>query len=275
MKRLIATILFVFALAPSAQAIEVQEVTSPGGIKAWLVQESSIPFMALEIRFRGGAALDVAGKRGAINLMMATLEEGAGELDAQAFAAAREALAASYRFRVFDDVTSISARFLTENRAAATALLKSALMQPRFDVEAIDRVREQVLAGIRSDATDPGSVAGSTFDALAWGEHPYASAADGTLETVAALTRDDIVEGYQQVFGLDRMFVAAVGDISAADLGLLLDDLLGGLPKSAAPLVARADLQLTAGTTVVDFDTPQSGALFGHVGIKRDDPEYI
>jgi zinc protease len=276
MKRFVmAFCLGLIAALPAVAAVDVQQVTSPGGIKAWLVEEHSIPFTALEIRFRGGSALDAPGKRGAINLMMATLEEGAADLDAQQFAQARDALAARYSFRVFDDTASISARFLSENRDQAIALLKTAIMQPRFDQDAIDRVRGQVLSIIKSSATDPGDIAGATFDKMAWGDHPYGSARRGTEDSVSALKRADIVDGYDRVFGLDRMYVSAVGDITAAELGALLDNLLGDLPATAAPLAKRAKLLLTPGVTVVPFDTPQAVALFGQVGIKRDDPDYI
>ncbi len=279
MKRLFAAValalLAAFSALPLRAAVDVQAVTSPGGIKAWLVEEHSIPFTALEIRFRGGAALDAPGKRGAINLMMATLEEGAGALDARAFAKARDSLAASFRFRVSNDAASVSARFLTENRDQAIALLKSALMEPRFDQDAIERVRAQVLAVLRSDATDPSAVARKTFDRLAWGKHPYGSASDGTIESVSSLTRDDIVDAYGRVFARDQLYVAAVGDISAEQLGALLDKLLGDMPEKHKAQVGRAEYQLKPGVTVVDFDTPQAVALFGHKGIRRDDPDYI
>ena len=276
MKRLIIWLCFaVLAATPVRAAVEIQEVTSSGGINAWLVEERSIPFIALEIRFRGGSSLETEGKRGAINLMMATLEEGAGDLDAQGFAAARESLAASFRFNVYDDVATISARFLTENQDQAIALLKTALMQPRFDQEALDRVRGQVESIIRSEKTDTSDIAGLAFDQLAWGDHIYGNSRNGTLTTVAGLTREDMRTAYASVFGLDRIYVGAVGDISADELGAMLDELLGELPATGAEMVERADYQLTPGITVIPFETPQSVALFGHQGIERDDPDYI
>ena len=270
-----AAIAVVLLALPARAAVEIQEVTSPGGITAWLVEERTIPFAAIEIRFKGGGSLDAPGKRGATNLMMALLEEGAGDMDAQAFAAAREALAASYSFETFDDAVSISARFLTENRAEAVALLRKALVEPRFDDEAIERVRQQVLSNIRSDATDPNSIAARTFDALAFGDHPYGSSKDGTIESVEALTRDDLVAAHDNVLALDRVYVGAVGDIGAEDLAALLDELLGDLPAEGAPMPERAEYLLSGGTTVVDFETPQSVALFGHQGIVRDDPDFF
>lgn len=266
---------FFLTLSPAHAAVEVQEVTTPGGITAWLVEEHSIPFTALEIRFRGGSALDAEGKRGAINLMTGLLEEGAADLDSQGFSAARESLATSFSYRVYDDVLSISARFLTENRDEAIALLKTSIMEPTFEQVAIDRVREQILSGIRSDATDPGSLAGTTFNELVWGEHPYGSSRDGTLESVGGLTRDDILDAYARVMVRDRIFVSAVGDITAAELGKLVDVLLGDLPKATTPLAEHADYQLKGGIKVIPFDTPQAVALFGHQGITRDDPDFM
>jgi len=266
---------FVLAALPLRAAVTIEEVTSPGGITAWLVQEPTIPFTALEIRFRGGAGVEPADKRGGVNLMMATLEEGAGDLDAQAFAAAGEALAASFSFAAYNDSVSVSAQFLTENRDAAAALLRKALIEPRFEPVAIDRVRDQVLSGLRSNATDPGEIASATQSALAWGGHPYGSDKSGTIETVSALTRDDVAQAHRDVLVRDRMFVAAVGDITPEALGRLLDDLLGDLPQSGAALPGPATWKLPGGISVVPFDTPQSVILFGHEGIYRDDPDFF
>jgi len=266
---------FVMAALPLRAAVTIEEVTSPGGITAWLVQEPTIPFTALEIRFKGGAGVESADKRGAVNLMMATLEEGAADLDAQGFAAARETLASSYGFDAWNDAVSISAQFLSENRDEAVALLRKALIEPRFEQVAIDRVRDQVLSGLRSDATDPGEIASATAERLAWGDHPYGSDKSGTIDTVTALTRDDIVQAHRDVLVRDRLFVGAVGDITPEALGLLLDELLGDLPQSGAPLPGLASYGLAGGVTVVPFDTPQSVIIFGHGGIDRDDPDFF
>lgn len=261
--------------APASAAVDIQEVTSPGGVEAWLVEEPSLPFVALEFRFMGGASLDEPGAEGATNLMAALLEEGAGERDAAEFAAAREALAARMRFAAGDDAVSVSAQFLTENRDEAAGLLRDALVSPRFDEAAIERVRAQVLSGIRSDATDPGAIASEAFDRAAFGDHPYGGPADGTAESVAALDRDDLVAAREAALARDRVVVAAAGDIDAEALGLLLDDVLGDLPEEGAPLPPMAEVSLEGGVEVVPFETPQSVVLFGHEGILRDDPDYI
>ena len=266
---------FILLALPLRAEIKIEPVTSPGGITAWLVQDEGIPFTALEIQFRGGTSLDAPGKRGAVNLMTALIEEGAGDLDAQGFATARDGLAAEFSFRSSDDSVGVSARFLTENRDAAVSLLKQALVTPRFDADAVERVRGQVLTGLRSDEKDPEALAGNAFNLKAFGEHPYGSSGDGTIESVTALTRDDIVAANKGALTRDRIYVAAAGDISAADLGLLLDELLGDLPATGTPLPGRADWLLKGGITVQDFPTPQSTILFGHQGITRDDPDFF
>lgn len=262
--------------AVSAQAeIDIQEITTPGGIDAWLVQEDSIPFVAIEIVFDGGATLDDPAKRGATNLMMALLEEGSGDLDARGFQEARQALAASYGFDAYDDSVSVSAVFLTENQDEAMALLRKALTNPRFDADAIDRVRAQVQSNIRSDAQSPNSIASAAFDAAAFGDHPYGSSINGTAETVATLTQDDLFTAHRNALVKGRVYVGAAGDISAEELGALVDDLLGGLPDDGPPIPEPVEFGLEGGLTIIPYDTPQSVALFGHEGIERDDDDFF
>ncbi len=275
MMRVVLTfVLFLFAL-PLRAEVDIKEVTSPGGIKAWLVEEPSIPFVALELRFKGGASLDAPGKRGATNLMMGLLEEGAGELDARGFARAAETLAARFSYDAGDDAVSVSARFLTENRDDAVDLLRLSLIEPTFPETAIERVRAQVLSGLRSDLKDPNAIAGRAFKAMAFGDHPYGSPYEGTIESVSALTREDLVAAHKAVLARDRLYVSAVGDITEEELGALLDHLLGALPETGAPMPEEAELQLEGGVEVVEFDTPQSVAHFGQKGLARDDEDFF
>jgi zinc protease len=268
--------LFLLAFATPLRAdITIQDVTSPGGITAWLVQEDAIPFIALEIRFNGGTSLDAPGKRGAVNLMTALIEEGAGDLDSQGFAKARDDLAAQFRFRSDQDGVSVSAQFLTENSDAAMTLLQQALTQPRFDQDALDRVRGQVEANLRASEKDPSTIAQNIARARSYGVHPYATSGDGTLQSVAALTRDDMIAAHAGALARDRVTVSAAGNITPEQLGPLLDKLLGGLPAAGAPLPDRADLVIKGGVKTAAFPGPQSVVLFGHGGMRFDDPDFI
>ncbi|MGA0616531.1 M16 family metallopeptidase [Paracoccus sp. KR1-242] len=276
MIRALATLVFVALASLPARAIEIQEITSPGGIKAWLVEDHSIPFTALSLMFKGGASLDAPEKRGAINLMTALLEEGSGQMNSVQYAEAVEGLGAMNRFDVGDDALTVSARALTENRDQAADLLRQALTDPRFDADAVERVRAQVQSVILSEATDPSSIAAKEMARLSWGDHPYATSINGTAESVKALTRDDLIDAKNRVLARDRVVVAAAGDISAEDLGKLIDKILGGLPeKGSAPLPEPAKLGLTGGVTVIDWDSPQTVVNFAQPGLPMSDPDYF
>ncbi|SFR55893.1 zinc protease [Yoonia tamlensis] len=274
LRSIIALTLGLLATTASAE-IDIIEVTSPGGINAWVVEEPSIPFVALEIRFRGGTSLDLPDKRGATNLMMALLEEGSADMTAQEFQTAREGLAASYSFSAYDDSVGISAQFLTENQDDALALLRQALINPTFDQDAVDRVRAQVLANIASDEKRPNRIASAALNAAAFGDHPYGTNADGTVDSVNALTRADMFTAHQNALTRDRLYVSVVGDVTVAQVGPMLDALLGDLPAQGPALPDDIAFGLAGGVTVIDYATPQAVAIFGHAGMKRDDPDFF
>ena len=260
---------------PALAEIKIQEVTSPGGIKAWLVEDHNIPFTALNIRFLGGTSLDGPGKRGAVNLMAALIEEGSGDLDSQGFAKARDSLAADFRFDSDLDGVGVSAKVLTENRGAALDLLHGALTSPRFDADAVERVRGQVLSVLRSNAKDPDTLASQALMARAFGAHPYGSDGSGTEDSVKALTRDDIVAAWKGALARDRIFVAVAGDVTAAQLGPMLDKLLGDLPAVGAPQPGRVELNAKGGLAQVSFPGPQSSISFYQGGIRFEDKDYF
>jgi len=239
----------------------------------WL--EASLSDGFQEIRFRGGAALDAPRKRGAVNLMTALLEEGAGAMHARQFAEKREDLAARYEFEASNDLVRISARFLTDDRDQAVELLRLALTEPRFDDDAVERVRGQALSIIRSSSLDPTRIAGLGFNAAAFGDHPYGSSHYGNADSVTALTRNDLVEAKARALALDRVYVGVAGDITPSELGPLLDRLLGDLPREGAPMPDRVEFAHGGGVQILPFDTPQSVAIFGHKGIGRDDPDFF
>lgn len=275
MKRILIAIAAMFIALPALAEIKIQLVTSPGGIKAWLVEEHGIPFTALEIRFLGGTSLDRPGKRGEVNLMTALIEEGAGDLDSQGFATARDGLAAEFHFRSDLDGVGVSAQFLTENRDKAVDLLHLALTRPRFDADAVERVRVQILTGLASDAKDPDAIAGKILQARAYGDHPYGTSGDGTEASVAALSRDDMLAAFGGAIARDRIFVAAAGDISATELGVMLDKLLGDLPPTGAVQPGEVTVVTKGGLVQKNFPGPQSSITFYQGGIKFDDPDYF
>ena len=237
-------------------------------------RRSQYPFVALELRFIGDGD-EPMEKRGVTQFMMGLLEEGSGDMDAQAFSIAKDDLAASFSYGSYADVLTVSAKFLTENQDQAIELLRQSLVDPRFDADAIERVRAQIESGIKSQAKDPSDIASAAFNAEAYPNHPYGSDDLGTLETIASVTAADIRQAHAMGLTRNRVLVAAVGDITA-ELGVLVDRLLQDLPVAGdiemPTYVADA---LSAGVKVIDFPTPQSTILFGHAGIPRKDDDFF
>lgn len=273
MKRWFA--IFVLLAFPLRAEVDITPVTTASGLEAWLVEEPSIPFVSLELIFEGGATLDDDMHAGAANLMTALLREGAGEMDAQAFAARAEELTTRLRFNAGRDTVTISARFLTEDAEAVIDLLRLALTEPRFDETAIARVSGQIVAQLRRNALDPNTLASQAFARAAFGDHPYGRESNGTPETVAALDRETLISAHRGAIARDRAFIGAAGDISAADLGQLLDRLFDGIPDTGSDLVGRAEFLSAPGIEIIPFEGPQSVVAFGHAGIPRDAPDFM
>ena len=173
-------------------AAKVEHVISEGGIEAYLIAEPSIPFMSLSMRFAGGAISDPDGREGVANLVSALLDEGAGDLDSQAFQTELEDLAIRLSFSAGRDSFSGDLKTLTDNRERAFELLRLALNEPRFDDDPVERMRGQIQAGLRRRLDDPDRLASRAWFERAFGSHVYARPVEGTIETVGAITTDDL-----------------------------------------------------------------------------------
>ena len=261
--------------ATMAHAVEVQAVHSPGGVVAWLVEDHAVPIVTVEIALRGGAALDPVGKEGLAEMVSSTIDEGAAELDSQAFQRRLEDLSITVRFDAFIDTFRGSVRTLSRNRDEAFRLLGIALAEPRFDESAVERIRAQIQTIIARQENDPGRIAGRTFWSSLFPDHPYGRPRRGTAESVAAITLNDMRTFAADRFARDQLFIGVVGDVTPEELAPLLDVAFGGLPAVAKPFEIPDVEPLAAGEIIiVEEDVPQSSILFGQAGLKRDDSDY-
>jgi zinc protease len=268
----------VALLIPSskAQAMKIQVVKSPGGITAWLVEEHSVPLIALRFAFEGGTAQDPEGKEGLSNFLAGMLDEGAGDLTAKQFQERVEEIAMRMSFEDSRDAFYGSFETLTENRDKAAALLALALGKPRFDTDAVDRVRGQLQASLAYAARDPNRVASEQWAAMAFPNHPYGRPATGTPASLKAITREDIAGFWSRTFARDNLRVVAVGDIDAATLAGLLDRVFGTLPaKAQLKPVAPVEPAAVDNQKVIEMAVPQSVARFGLPAMPRKDKDFI
>ncbi|MFO1071567.1 MAG: pitrilysin family protein [Geminicoccaceae bacterium] len=261
------------AVQPQPSTAAVEEVVSPGGIRAYLIPEPSIPFLSLSLYIKGGGAIDPPGQEGLGYMTAGLIDEGAGPYDSEAFRAELDDNAIRLHFDVDRDGFSGELKTLTATRAHAFELLRLALTEPRFDAEPVARIRSQILAELRRREADPDYLASRAWFSAAFPGHAYARATRGTPESVGALTVEQC-RGFAQGLARDRLVVGVSGDITAAELAPLLDATFGGLPAGTAAPAVPAARPVTGVTEVVRLQIPQSVVLFGHGGIPRQDPDY-
>jgi zinc protease len=266
----------VLLAVPAARAVPIERVVSPGGIEAWLVREPSVPLVALEFTFRGGATQDPADRPGVANLVADTIDEGSGDLDSHGFHEELEKRAIELSFEASRDYFRGTLRTLNDQRDRAFDLLRLSLNAPRFDTEPVERIRTAILSNLRLETTNPEELASRGWWAAAFPGHAYGRHVSGTLESVAKITADDLRAYAHRVFARDNLKVAVVGDIDAASVGILLDKVFGGLPAKAelAPIPA-ASPQGLGRRIVIPLDVPQAVVTFGGPGIARDDPDFM
>ena len=260
----------------TSTSMKIQEITSKSGLKAWLVEEHSVPLMALRFAFDGGNTQDPAGKEGLANFITGMMDEGAGDLDANKFQARVEEIAMRMSFEDGKDNLYGSFETLTENRTAAAALLTLALNKPRFDADAVDRVRGQLMAGLVYAARNPETVASKEFMALGFAGHAYGRPSNGTAESLKSITGADLEAYRKRIFAKDTLRIVIVGDITASDAGALIDQVFGALPaKADLNSIAQVALKSAEKLKIIEMDVPQSVARFGLGAMMRKDRDFM
>ncbi len=272
----LAALLVLSAATPKAYAAAtVREVVSPGGITAWLVSDDTVPLISVDFAFRGGATQDPDNKPGVASMLSTLFDEGAGDLDSAAFQSRLEETAVRLSFDADRDSFQGSMGTLSNRKDAAFNLLALALTKPRFDEEPIGRMRARLISNLRSGENDPETIASRLFAQATFPNHPYGRPVEGTPETLATITRADILAFYEANIARDNLVIGVVGDITVEELGPLLDRAFGGLPAKAK-LKPVPDVTPKAGLTLSGtLPNPQTIIRLGAPGIVRSDPDFI
>ena len=275
MRRFLLAAILSFLLAPLAAAANIERVVSPRGIEAWLIEDHSNQLISVTIGFHGGSASDPKGKQGLARLAAALLDEGAGDMNSAAFQGRLDDLGIEFGFDADWDNFTGGMRLLSRDRDEAFRLLGLALGAPRFDADAVSRVKAQMLSAIAGDADDPETLAWQSWLRLALGDHPYTWPVKGTPASLAAISAADLKAFTARRLARDQMKIAVVGDIDAQTLAALLDRSFAGLPAKAAPIeVPQARFATPGGVAVIERDLAQSVVQFGQAGIARQDPDF-
>src|SRR6202035_4617557 len=194
-----------FSATPSHAAAKIQHLISPGGIEAWFVQDSTVPLIAMEYAFGGGATQDPADKPGVGNMVADLLDEGSGELDSKTFHERLDRRAIELSFTSTRDYFRGSLRMLKDNKDEAFDLLRMSLTSAHFDPTDVERIRAQVTSGLRRHTTSPTALASRKFLEVAFGDHPYGRQATGTLESVPKIDIADMKDYVSRVLAKDTL----------------------------------------------------------------------
>jgi zinc protease len=275
--RIAAALAFsVLMLAPARAATEVERVVSPLGIEAWLVHSPTAPLIAIDFAFRGGSSQDPADKAGVASLVAGLIDEGAGDLDSRAFHEQLEANAIGLSFSASRDQFNGSLRTLLDRQDKAFDFTKLSLTAARFDSEAMERIRSNLLSDLRRADTSPNQIASKRWWATAFHGHPYERPVNGTEESVATITPADLRDYTRRVFARDNLKIGIVGNVDAETAGKIIDRIFGSLPaKADLTPVAAANPQGLGRKIMIDLDVPQSVVMIGGEGIPIRDPDFM
>lgn len=265
MKKLILCFILCIVCAPAfaqdaaeqpEKILDIQELQTESGISAWLVEDHTVPVIALHFAFKGaGASGDGPDKQGLARLASNTMDEGAGQLDSHAFQEELRREVISLRFSSNRDMFGGVVQTRSSTRDRAFELLRLALNEPRFDEQPLERMRAANLARIRNGLSDPNWVSARIANDRFFEGHPYALNSGGTLSSLGNITADDLRDFATTRLAQDNLHVAIVGDITAENAKQAIDNIFANLPESAN-LPAVADINVQNVNTLAVFEAP-------------------
>ncbi|HEY4265438.1 MAG TPA: pitrilysin family protein [Micropepsaceae bacterium] len=274
LRSLIFAFLVLFVPA-AANAITVKAVAGPTGVETWLSEERALPMIAVNISFPAGSAYDPADKPGLANMVASLLDEGAGDLASDAFKQALESRAIRFQATADRDYIVVTLTTLKENADEAFRLAGLAFAHPRFEPEAVERIRVALLASLKQEDEDPSRAAVKAWYAAYFGAHPYGRPPAGTAAGIAAIRADDIRAFAAEHLVRGGIKMAVSGDVTEVQLKKYLQALFTPLPvKSGLPVSKPVDAG-RPGTRNVVRNEAAPVAIFGFAGPMRADPDFI
>ncbi len=262
----------------SAQATpRIEHWTTDNGARVYYVHAPELPMVDIQFIFDGGSARD-GGNKGAALLTSALLDQGAGDLDADAIASRLEDVGAQLSTSSHRDMAVVSLRSLSDETLLQPALDVMALIlgKPVFPPDSIERERKRVLIALQGQSQSPGKIASKTFFEALYGDHPYASLTLGTEKSVKALTREDLIAHYQQYYVARNAVIAVVGALDRATTEAVVARLSAMLPEGQpAPPLAEVPALQEGREIHIDFPSSQTHVLMGQPGMWRGDPDYF
>lgn len=275
MKRLLAALALTWLAAAPVSAAEVRNIDLGKKAQVWFAEDHTVPIIAFNISLPAGSAYDPAGKAGLASFAAAMMDEGAGPMDSKAFHEALANRAISFSARAERDYLVISISTLKEHAPEAMRLLQLALTRPRFDSDALQKVRAQIIQSLQQDQAEPPRVAARAFSRNFFGDHAYAHPVNGEIGSISSVTAADMKDFARKHWVTSGLKVAVAGDITAPVLAKLLGSTFLPVSNVDPPALPNVGRLGRPGVHVIDMPVPQPTAIFGLPGIMRHDPDFI
>ncbi len=258
-------------------APQIQTWHTANGARVLFVEAPEIEMVDVRLVFDAGSARD-GGKQGVTSFTNSLLSEGAGDWNAYQIAERMEGVGAQLETGSLRDMAWVAVRTLTEPGALATTLetLAAVVADPAFNEEDIERQRQSIVAGLVQDEQSPGSLGKKRLYQLVFGDHPYAADPTGNIESVKAITREDLVATHQRLYVAKNALVAIVGAVGRTQAEAIADQVTGGLkPGNQMPKLPPVKPLQAAIDEQIPFPSTQAHLYIGQPGMRRGDVDYF
>ena len=268
-----------FISAMAFAGLPIQHWQTDRGTRVLFVENHDLPLLDVSVSFDAGSRRDVADKAGLAGLTAHLLPLGAGGRKEDEIARRLADVGALLAPTSDQDQSGLVLRTLSSarEREQALDLMSSALQQPDFPAEVLEREKARTIAGLKEEATQPGAIAAKAFQASLYGSHPYGLPGTGKIETVALLQRQDLVDFYQHHYRANLAVIALVGDVSRAEAAAIADRLSAQLPagEGALPALPEVSPLDRPEPQYLPHPATQSHILMGAPGMSRKDADYF
>ena len=275
MKKLLTAVIALLIAQTALAGVKIEHWVSPSGARVYFVESRVLPMLDVQVDFAAGSMFDPAGKSGLAAMTRGGLDLGAGGRDETAIAEQLADIGATLGGGADTDRASVALRTLSakDKREPAFDILRSVLHQPMFDAAIFAREKARTIAGLKEALTRPDSIAGKAFWAAMYPNHPYGQQA--SPESVAALSRDDLVGFHGRYYSAANASITLVGDISRAEAEKLAESLAAGLPKGEAAAMPAAPVVPKGSTIKLPHPASQAHVYIGLPAIERGNPDYF
>jgi zinc protease len=257
--------------------------TLPNGLQVVVVLHHEQPVVSMRLLIRAGSASDAKEKLGTARLAASLLDQGVKAVgnrparSAQELADAIDFIGGAMGSGAATDLTFLNMVVMKDSFAPGMQMLSDMARSPSFTPAEIERQRQQMMSGLQVSAQDPEYLANAVFDRLVYGFHPYGMPDSGTAETIAALSRDDLIAFHSKYFAPNNSILAIVGDLTAEEAFTTARNIFGDWQKQEQPADRYTDPPDPTRRVVVinKPDSVQTEVRVGHLGIPRSHPDYM